>query len=165
MPSVTVDYYGVPGTGRTVTEAKKDAGRKIEKALAFRPRVYSYRGWSVAISYEPDGASYILIHPDRDGRQDSTCFTNQDDVVWHALHHLFQIARKDGEYEVPDWVPLPKDQVKRLVADWYSDDGFQRAFRHIKAEHPDWDSNQCHRWGCDHHHEFETKEQPCPPTN
>ena len=52
MPTVTIDYYGVEGSGRNVTEAKKDAGRKI--ALCYRDeqgRESERTVWPVTVGY------------------------------------------------------------------------------------------------------------------
>ena len=154
MATVTVDYFGVSGTGRTVKEAKLDAGRKIESAISKSPKVYSYRGRSVFIYYRPGGAAYVIVHPDSEGESlcSSTCST--DDAERSALHHLLQIARKEGEYECPSWVP--REYRKEFVRDWRHNDGFQRAYR--KAREMGLADTARHYWACEHTNEFVTPE-------
>ena len=52
---VTLTYYGVDGTGRTVTAAKNDAGRKIEAMLKgdYTPRLIQYRHITMVLFRDP----------------------------------------------------------------------------------------------------------------
>jgi hypothetical protein len=67
MPQVTVTYYGVEGTGRTVTEAKQDAGRKIEHSLSgsYTPRIIGNPAEVAVLIYREalTGWVYRLIGP------------------------------------------------------------------------------------------------------
>jgi hypothetical protein len=69
MPnSVTVMHYGVEGTGRTVTEAKKDAGKKIEKALegSYTPQILAWRGYVALVYRDMQGwQSRLIMDPER----------------------------------------------------------------------------------------------------
>ena len=66
--TINITYFGMHGEGRTVTEAKQDAGRKIEKTLtgSYAPELlgrpdHAYR----AIMWrEPTGWGYHLLDAD-----------------------------------------------------------------------------------------------------
>jgi hypothetical protein len=55
VPNVTIEYYGVNGTGRNVTEAKRDAGEQIRKALDgdYTPSLIHWGGYTVMFWREP----------------------------------------------------------------------------------------------------------------
>jgi hypothetical protein len=55
MATVRVTHYGMDGSGRNVTEAKRDAGRKIEAALSghYTPEVAARKGWAALVFREP----------------------------------------------------------------------------------------------------------------
>ncbi len=101
--SISLTYFGMPGTGRTVTEAKKDAGAKIEKALTghYTPRVLNYRGWAFLVYREPHGwASAVIAQPD--GFRESLCTRSQNDqtekeAVAHAQEQLAQLGWEDTD--------------------------------------------------------------------
>lgn len=52
---ITLSYYGVDGTGPTVTAAKNDAGRKIEAMLKgdYTPRLIQYRTFTMVLFRDP----------------------------------------------------------------------------------------------------------------
>lgn len=54
---IRIDYYGVEGAGKTVKEAKLDAGRKIETMLKgdYVPEVIAFRGFVALLWREPYG--------------------------------------------------------------------------------------------------------------
>lgn len=56
MNKVKITYYGMDGEGKNVTEAKRDAGRKIEQAMAgnYCPTVLSWRGCQVLVWRDTD---------------------------------------------------------------------------------------------------------------
>jgi hypothetical protein len=68
MPTVQIEYYGVSGQGRTATEAKRDAGRRIEAALAgsYTPELVCYRGWAILVYREPHSGwcQRVIARPD-----------------------------------------------------------------------------------------------------
>jgi hypothetical protein len=55
MSIVKIDYYGVEGQGRNVTEAKKDAGAKIKAGMTgdCQPYVICWRGWAKIVYFDP----------------------------------------------------------------------------------------------------------------
>jgi len=75
MKTVSIDYFGASGSGRNVTEAKKDAGRKIERVMRDRrPRLVTYSGkrgeYASVIYADADGWMERTIH-DPDGFRDA----------------------------------------------------------------------------------------------
>lgn len=144
---IKIDYFGVPGEGRTVKEAKQDAGRKIEQIVQnLSPRIYSHRGHSVVIYRTTEGEAYDLIHPDSEGCRHSTSFGG--DVEESAIAHLLQITRQAGEFDIPDWVP--NEMHPRLTSDWKSNDAFQRAYRAAEGAG---EANP-HQWACENMGKF-----------
>lgn len=148
MSTVTVTHYGVSGTGRTVTEAKRDAGRKIERMMDSSPQCYCWRGYSVVFYQSAEDGAYFLIRPDNDGRRFECCSCSIESVQDNALRHLLDSARIAGEYELPDWLPAAfvREHGRGIIANWKRNDAFQAAYRHaqsIGAADP-------HSWACDH---------------
>ena len=145
MSSVTVDYFGVSGTGRTVKQAKEDAGSKIRRVVKHvSPRVWTWRGWSVVVYVTPEGEGYMLIHPDDDGRKH--CCSFGSDCEQSAVKHMLSNARNgEGDFELPEW--LPNSVVgKDLIAEWKRNDKFQAAYRAARETGiPD---HECHEVAC-----------------
>ena len=52
---VTITYFGMEGQGKNITEAKRDAGARIEKVMQanYTPRVVGYGGEAYLIWQEP----------------------------------------------------------------------------------------------------------------
>lgn len=102
--TIKVEHYGVEGIGRTVGEAKRDAGRKIERMLSgdyspqmrrrknvvafiFRHPMY---GWSYVTHVDgEDPSPYPSVHH---GFDDHT----RDEMIVEATYHAAQVAW-DGE--------------------------------------------------------------------
>jgi hypothetical protein len=67
---LTLKYYGMEGTGRNVTEAKKNAGHKIEKALSgdYTPLILVWRDHAYLVYRDPEsGWRSRLIADDESG--------------------------------------------------------------------------------------------------
>lgn len=99
MNKVTVTYYGMEGTGRTVSEAKKDAGAKIEKALKgyYTPLILRHDGEMALVARDPfQGWGYRLIHADSTETKEqvylNTGIWSQEDCIRSAFHHMAQNA-------------------------------------------------------------------------
>lgn len=107
---IRLDYYGVEGTGRTVTEAKKDAGERIRQALAgpYTPTVLSYRGTAMLVYREPGGWCYrIIAEPDgiRDGKVwGSPNDPTEADALRAAGRHLADITMQEADTDPPAFV-------------------------------------------------------------
>jgi len=112
MPTVRIDYFGMDGSGRNVTEAKKDAGAKIEEALSgdYSPVLIRSNGEGVLIFREPKyGWGYALIHPDTQGviRSNGSAYPTKNEAELKARNHLAQIIfTHDG----PDGSEVIKDK-------------------------------------------------------
>jgi len=97
MSKVTIEYFGMSGEGRTVTEAKRDAGSKIESALKghYTPTIISWRGWSMLIYREPSGWHYRGIVSPEHGVTEGKVWGNgaydaEEDALRAARHHMAQ---------------------------------------------------------------------------
>jgi hypothetical protein len=111
MPTVRIEYYGVDGEGRNVTEAKQDAGRKITKAMSgsYTPRVLSAGGETIIVFRSPDGWRYgFLRDGDLSGLQGQA--DDREEVERHARKHLGS--------NVTDWrTCFDADGVDQIVKD------------------------------------------------
>lgn len=67
MNTITMTYYGVEGRGRNITEAKRDAGSKIEKAIegTYEPLILRFHDLVGICSRHPlHGWDYTIVYPD-----------------------------------------------------------------------------------------------------
>lgn len=101
MNTVRITYYGMDGEGRNVTEAKRDAGAKIENALTGNYTPQLIRGSTseaVLIFREPSGWYYSPIHADSTGRVCTIgSYDTQKEAERKARQHLAQnIFTLDG---------------------------------------------------------------------
>lgn len=107
--SLTIKYYGVEGAGRNVTEAKKDAGRKIEASLtgSYTPTIVAWRGNAVLVFREPGGWCTRLIADSegiREGRQYGHPNHSQEkDAIKEAREHVAQLGWRLGD-EPPEFL-------------------------------------------------------------
>ena len=123
MATVRIEYYGMDGVGRNVTEAKRDAGAKIENALSgdYSPIIVRANGEAVLIFREPRyGWGYALLHPDTHGllRSNGSTYDERDEAERKARSHLAQIV---FSYDGPDGSEVIEDkhdleEHKRWVA-------------------------------------------------
>jgi hypothetical protein len=150
MATVTIEYFGVEGIGRNVTEAKRDAGHKLEKlARECFPRIYSWRGHSVVCYATAWGGAYSMIHPDSDGMANgSSCASSREDAEDSGIRHLLSICRKEGEFELPSFARnhFSAAELASIIDDWRRNDEFQRRYREGVAK----GMNDCdaHSYAC-----------------
>jgi hypothetical protein len=107
MATVRITYFGMDGAGSTVTEAKKDAGRKIEAALdgSYAPSIIDHRGYSVLVYREPMGWCDKLIRcPEgmRTGRQYASAnHATEKDALRAACRHVAQLGWTEADGQEP----------------------------------------------------------------
>lgn len=120
MSTVRIDYFGMSGEGKTVTDAKRDAGRKIEAALAgsYTPEILAWRGYAILIYREPAGwCNRLIADPERgivEGRIWGTSYGSREEATAAAQAHLADLGWKEEDGEEPP--PFLKD--RRLIADY-----------------------------------------------
>jgi hypothetical protein len=164
MATVNVTYYGMDGTGRTLTEAKKDAGRKVEAAMkgSYSPRLLHSRGWTVILWRDPYGwrhntiAEAGKVRTENAFRCYSSGYADELDAYAAALSHLAQMTWDGMEKLPPCLASLPvimtrDSQGRRLLADFASWRAFQLAY---KAAPADMQEGHRHRWACENAHNF-----------
>lgn len=121
---VTVNYCGMEGSGRSVTEAKKDAARKLEQAVSgsYEPILLSCRRYAVLVYRKPLGWDYCTV-ADETGFRTSLCAGSYDDnkqfIMDAARWHLAQLAwlPADG-LEAPDMVLMDMPRHQREFRSW-----------------------------------------------
>lgn len=101
---ITLTYFGVEGSGRTVSEAKKDAGRKIEAALTgdYDPFLIGHCGYLGLVGRDPRGGQlgtwgYRVIEAGCLGGDGLTVFidtnyASRHDAIAACAYHLAQNA-------------------------------------------------------------------------
>lgn len=130
---VTVEHCGMAGSGRTVTEAKQDAARKITKALAG-----SYTPWTAVVGdqtllvfRDPEGWHYQVI-----SNQDAPRFCYGSCV---EQGRTFEEAREAGCFHlaqncesIPNiLIPYLRPEKVRQLNEYFA---WQRAYRQATAE-------------------------------
>lgn len=143
---VTVTYYGVEGTGRNVTEAKRDAGRKIEASLtgSYDPTILACRGIGILVYRQPNGWDFRTIVDPSDGIREGTMYgcgnyATHKEAVQAATNHLAQMA----------WVPEDGYTTPVAGADarefrsWVE---FQLRYREARSR--GMSDSDCHSYAC-----------------
>lgn len=169
--SVTVTYYGVEGTGRTVTEAKKDAGRKIEESLTgtYKPQLIESRGTAIVIWRDPHGWHSNFVCESGKFRDQRTAFqgySSGDRDYWDCYASaILSLGQQtwDGVEDVPPCLAEIDSLAKwarndntgrRIISDFKHWRGFQLAYRHKKAASPELAEHEWHQWACHNASEF-----------
>ena len=117
---VRITYYGMDGAGRNLTEAKQDAGRKIEASLAgdYNPVLLSCRSYQVLIYREPGGWCFLTVATPNNGPKNETLYgcPNYKDrytALRDARTHLAQIAWQPEDGELPP-IKLDRSQTREF---------------------------------------------------
>lgn len=104
MTTIHLDYFGMPGSGPTVKEAKLDAGRKIEAALegCYAPLLLNFRGMLLVISRNPRDWGYRMFDLSEmkflTVADHCSCgFQSEDEALLAAVKHLADNKRQHGE--------------------------------------------------------------------
>ena len=151
MSTVRITYFGMEGTGRNVTEAKRDAGSKLEAAMrgSYNPVLMSHRGWSILVWRTPSGWESTITHePGEFGhvRKEGTLYggsygdKTREEVIDYAKEHLAQVSWLPEDGLVP-----PAFLVKRQsVSDFKTWAEFQ--MRYKAARERGMDDNDAHSY-------------------
>lgn len=167
MPTITVDYCGVSGTGKNVTEAKKDATRRIEKALSgsYSPRMLTAGPYAVLIYRDPDGWRSVFCHDEQGFRESiigGTCYDSLRDAEKSVRHHLAALmADCTKVFTAEDVDPVCTDSRDRHEI--ARDQHFQRAYRWLVANHPELPHHAVHSLAGWHSSKFATSCEPATP--
>jgi hypothetical protein len=143
---VNITYYGMEGTGRNVTDAKRDAGAKIERALSgdYTPDLVSYRGQAILIYRTPGGWNSCVLS-DSAGLRNGPCYGttypgsySREDVIREAREHLAQLTWTPEDGLIPP--PFLKD--RRSLSDYKTWAEFQLRYREARTR--GMDDNDAH---------------------
>ena len=140
MATVQIEYFGMDGVGRNVTEAKRDAGAKIERFISAdgRPVFIHYRGSAVMVYLTRYGWEYSIAQladgAEPFGRGCCICATwERADAVLEAKEHLAQNIVGDtltDAVTVAHDLGLPFESARELV----ELTGWHIAFRQCRAQ-------------------------------
>lgn len=177
MQSVDLTYYGMQGTGRNVTEARRDAGAKLQAAMegSYEPELLESRGWVLVLWRDPHGWRHNTIAEGGTMRKDafrcySSGYRDRIDALSSALLHLAQMSWDGAEvlppclWEVQALSKFRGETGRRLIAEFRSWRGFQLAYKAATAA--GLPETARHRWACENGSRFadDTKPLPtCPP--
>lgn len=157
MPRVTIEYYGVEGSGRTVTEAKKDASEKIKASLTgnYHPKIIYHRGYAQLIYREPDGWHHAEIIDPISVRTSFGWTTGQslEDVMKSAIMSLAHSGRHSGEFTCDLFDTLPRSERAKALSDFCDLSAFHDAYDHARKVLL-LDEHKCHEWACQNKHRF-----------
>lgn len=130
---ITLTYYGVEGSGRTVTEAKRDAGRKIEAAFAgsYTPEMLAWRGYAILLYRSPEGWHKALVVDDGVPRESFGTGSAERDRERARREALMQLAQLGWSHDDGSDVP-PFLTDRHEIAEFQSWAEFQRRMRAAK---------------------------------
>lgn len=134
MSHVSIEYFGVSGIGRNVTEAKRDAGRKIEAMVdARKPRIVSWRGHAQMIWRGPEAWCSASVCDAGELREDVSYQTHGiddlEDVIRSCKRHMAQMAWKPEDGTACDLLADDRNEA-RDFARWAE---FQLRYREARA--------------------------------
>jgi hypothetical protein len=111
---------GMSGSGKTVTEAKQDAGRRITALLEEigAPILLTHRGQMIVMSRDKYGWGYRLYQVAElkirtDASHCSCGFAGKDDCLVAAVRHLADLTRTEGETDSALFDALRTQQAAR----------------------------------------------------
>ena len=93
--TVHIEYFGMPGSGPTLKEARADAGRKLERAMkeTYRPRVIRFCDHLAIVWREPDnGWRYGRVGEDGELQGSIGSPETLDQAVARAQYDQAQLA-------------------------------------------------------------------------
>lgn len=155
--TVRITYYGMDGEGRTVTEAKRDAGEKIEKALSgdYTPRIISGGHWAGLIWRSPVGGfQYRMLDLSKpeDLSKSNYCscsgYNTMADVEKAVQLHLAQKVFDWSLESVDVALSLVEDRHdKSFITSWITFQYCYKAWRDNGADDTTAHRNACeNRW-------------------
>lgn len=147
---IKLDHYGVEGSGKTLKEAKADAGRQITEMLKgdYVPEILAYKKMVCLVWREPYGWYSKLITDYRTGEIEtgraSGCASHslRAEAILSARMQLAQTS-----WTAADGLALPEiltpDQYREFVS-WAR---FQLKYQELKAT--GLTDGECHQGACD----------------
>jgi hypothetical protein len=119
---INLTYFGMEGSGATVTEAKKDAGRKIEAALdgSYTPEIVAWRGYAALVYREPTGwYTRLIICPDEKGIRDGKVWGSNagmyKEAMIQAQSHVADLGWERADGETPPAFLKDRDAIANYV--------------------------------------------------
>ena len=152
MATVQIEYFGMEGIGKTVTEAKRDAGSKIEKAMQrhYQPMILSWRGntkllWATTLGWRScwltdNGQMKDEIYG---GSGDNS---DKDDEIRSCLSCLAQSGWKPEDGDSCDLLDKHRLATHAMRSDFRSWVKFQLRYRVAKEK--GFNDCDCHAYAC-----------------
>lgn len=154
---INLEYFGMPGSGATVTEAKQDAGRKIESLLQDlgMPLLLHHKGAVAILTRDTYGWGYRLFDVStlkayQYAGHCSGGFDSREECLKAAVHHLAQNMRRIGEKDAEIFDALPeRDRAlarREFAIEAERDDLFQTRYREALAR--GMENGDAHDYAC-----------------
>lgn len=143
--TINLEYFGMPGSGATVKEAKVDAGTKLERFVTedATPVLLAHRGYLLCISRSRWGWGYRFwqfaeMKPRTDADLCSCGFASRDSAVLAAVRHLADVTRNPGERDSELFSALRNDrershEIAAFADKAAKDDVFQARYREARS--------------------------------
>ena len=146
------------GEGPTVREAKQDAARKIEAVLEadYTPAVFRWGDSSAIVWRTPRGvnSAYLRGHLHGNGMPRGHCCHGSQSTFDEVCQSVrLNLAQNEADI-TSDETPAIIAGERRLESDYRSWLGFQRAYRHAKANAIGAGDCDWHRWACENGRQF-----------
>lgn len=138
MSTVSIDYFGMHGTGRNVTEAKRDAGAQIQKALNldYSPHLMTMRGFTMMVYADPRAGYVRIILSDETGTmKDGTVYgawggSDSWDRSARIREARMELLHLTWEHSDGMRHPLATDKENKELASYFD---FQLRYRDAKS--------------------------------
>lgn len=149
MNTVTVQYYGVHGTGATVKEARANAGRKVQAAMErhYSPTLVKWCGMLGIVLATPEGWTYTIVWPDTtDGTNSCPCIQGARDDRAEVLRRMKRHMADNCTDAVTVRAFLIADDTG--FVDWQCKQRFVAAYKAARSQ--GMDEGAAHQYACAH---------------
>ncbi len=149
--TVRLTYFGMDGKGATLTEAKKDAGKKIEAVLhdVFSgPVLLEHRGHACILVRGLYGwEKHTILRPGEPLKLNPCHSQGGPDLAWEL--HWARLNLAQNAWALEDGLDPPEilEGDERLIGEHRSWVGFQLAYQ--AATKDGRGDTEAHRWACD----------------
>lgn len=95
MATVTLNHYGITGSGPTVTEAKRDAGAQITQLvrdLEAGPHIEVAAGHTIVATRDAHGWGYSIVWPDGHIGRSGSGRADREETIRSARMHVADAA-------------------------------------------------------------------------
>lgn len=154
MATVTIDYYGFEGIGKNVTEAKRDAGKKIEALHngSFAPQLFTLGNNSMLVWRDlygwHDAWAVLNGKPREESFPGGSGYDTRQEAIHSAVYRLACDYPEMTE-DHPIWEMIDYRIRHNRINDWKRNRAFQAAYKAAPE-----DCANRHQWACENQSRF-----------